>query len=65
MGKVKTYEIPAKFMLTTNADPREIGYLIIKSELDINTLCEVQTNMPNGKKLRGVVRVHFEMVKER
>lgn len=64
MSRVRTYEIPAKFMLTTTADLREIGYLIIKSELDINSLTEVRTLMPTGKILKGVVRVHFDIPKE-
>lgn len=62
---MKTYEIPCKFMITTNTDLKEIGLLVLQAELDINSLPIVKTTDINNNILHtGMVRVHFSMPKE-
>lgn len=62
---MKTYEIPAKFMLTTDTDLKEIGLLVYQAEQDINSLPMVQIIDMKGNILhKGLVRVHFSMPKE-
>lgn len=62
---MKTYEIPCKFMITTNTDLKEIGLLVLQAELDINSLPIVKTTDINNNILhKGMVRVHFSMPKE-
>jgi hypothetical protein len=62
---MKTYEIPAKFMLTTETDLKEIGLLVFQAEQDINSLPMVQIIDMSGNILhKGLVRVHFSMPKE-
>lgn len=60
-----TYEIPAKFMLTTDTDLKEIGLLALQAEIDINSLPIVRIIDTNGNVLhKGIIRVHFSMPKE-
>jgi hypothetical protein len=62
---MKTYEIPCKFMITTDTDLKEIGLLVYQAEQDINSLPMVQIIDTQGKSLhRGMIRVHFSMPKE-
>jgi len=62
---MKTYEIPCKFMITTDTDLKEIGLLVFQAEQDINSLPMVQILTTNGNILHtGMVRVHFSMPKE-
>jgi hypothetical protein len=60
----KTYEIPAKFMLTTDADPKQIGYLVLNAEININEMPKVIAKFDDGKTITGIVRVHFSMPEE-
>ena len=63
--EMKTYEIPCKFMITTDTDLKEIGLLVFQAEQDINSLPMVQILTINGNILHtGMVRVHFSMPKE-
>jgi len=63
--EMKTYEIPCKFMITTDTDLKEIGLLVIQAEQDINSMPMVQIIDLKGTVLhKGLVRVHFSMPKE-
>jgi len=62
---MKTYEIPCKFMLTTDTDLKEIGFLIFQAEQNINSLPLVRIiSVDNNILHTGMVRVHFSMPKE-
>jgi len=62
---MKTYEIPCKFMITTDTDLKEIGLLVFQAEQDINSLPLVRIiSVDNNILHTGMVRVHFSMPKE-
>lgn len=61
---IKRYEIPARFILSTETDLKEMGYLVLQAEMEINALPMITVTDENGKKHKGMIRVHFSTPEE-